>query len=83
MITNTWTTSSACSGADCLEAQYRTSSFSYGHGDCVEVALPEGRVLVRDTKDRARPPVKFTPAAWAAFTAGVRGREFEVGSVRV
>jgi hypothetical protein len=79
MTPNQWTTSSACSGADCLEAQYKTSSFSYGHGDCVEVALPEDVVLVRDTKDRARPPAAFSPAAWAAFTAGARGREFEVG----
>jgi hypothetical protein len=78
MIPNTWKTSSF-SGADCcLEAQYKTSSFSYGHGDCVEAALPADVVLVRDTKDRTRPPAAFSPAAWAAFTAGVRGREFEV-----
>ena len=94
MTPNTWTTSSACSGGDCLEAQYktssfcaagncleaayRTSSFSYGLGECVEVALPQDVVLVRDTKDRTRPPAEVTPAAWAAFVAGVRGREFEV-----
>lgn len=78
MTPNTWTTSSACSGGSCLEAQYKTSSFSYGLGECVEVAHPDGRVLVRDTKDRTRPAAEFTPTAWAAFVAGVRGREFEV-----
>jgi hypothetical protein len=76
MTPNEWKTSSF-SGADCcLEVQYKTSSFSYGHGDCIEVALPEDVVLVRDTKDRTRPPATFSSAAWAAFTAGCRRREF-------
>jgi hypothetical protein len=59
--------------------EYKTSSFCSG-ADCIEVAHAPGRVLVRDTKDRTRPPAEFSPAAWAAFTAGVRGREFAVAS---
>lgn len=76
MTPNEWTTSTHCSGGDCLEAQYRISSFCHT-GGCVEVARPDGHVLVRDTKDRTRPPAAFRPAEWAAFVAAVRGREFD------
>jgi hypothetical protein len=57
---------------------WRTSSFTGNNGNsCVEVAeLPEG-VAVRDTKDRSRAPHVHSPAAWAAFVAGVRTGAFE------
>ncbi|MFI5836002.1 DUF397 domain-containing protein [Micromonospora sp. NPDC051300] len=50
-------------------ARWRTASRSSNNGgDCVEVAdnLP-GRVLVRDSKDRAGGTLSFTPTAWRAF----------------
>ena len=51
---------------------WRTSSYSGGNGgQCVEVAA-SGRVLVRDTKDRAGAVLAFTPDAWQAFAAGIR-----------
>lgn len=58
---------------------WRTSSFSGGNGNsCVEVAfLPDGGVLVRDTKDRALAPHHYTAAEWDAFVAGVRAGEFD------
>ncbi len=58
---------------------WRTSSFSGDNGNsCVEVAfLPDGRVAVRDTKDRTLPPHRHSPAEWQAFVAGVRGGEFD------
>lgn len=59
--------------------RWRTSSFSNSDGgnNCVEVAfLPEGRVAVRDTKARSRPPHVHTAAAWAAFLSGVHSGEF-------
>lgn len=68
-------TSSYCAVGDCVEVGYKTSSFSGGAG-CVEVAMPAAEVLVRDTKDRTRPPIAFSPPAWAAFTAAVRTGEF-------
>jgi hypothetical protein len=57
---------------------WRTSSYSNGTGgDCVEVAdLPDG-VLVRDTKDRTRPPFHCTATAWDAFIRGVKLRQFD------
>ena len=58
---------------------WRKASSSNGNGgDCVEVAdLPGGGWLVRDTKDRTRPPLHCTDAAWHAFVEGVRAGEFE------
>lgn len=61
------------------EIGWRKSSFSGGNGGgCVEVAfLPDGRIAVRDTKDRSLPPHHYTPAEWDAFVAGVRAGEFD------
>ncbi|MDG4764345.1 DUF397 domain-containing protein [Solwaraspora sp. WMMD406] len=51
------------------ELKWRTSTRSGPNGGaCVEVAdnVP-GRVLVRDTKDRAGGVLTFAPASWSAF----------------
>lgn len=46
--------------------------------NCVNVAfLPDGRVLVRDSKDPDGPRLVFTPAEWEAFISGVKGGEFD------
>ena len=56
--------------------EWRRSSFS-NNGTCVEVAdLPDGRRLVRDSKDPAGPVLTFTPAEWTAFVLGVQAGEF-------
>lgn len=50
--------------------RWRKSSYSdNGGADCVEVGLgTEARsVLVRDTKDRLGPVLRFTPGAWRTF----------------
>jgi Domain of unknown function (DUF397) len=55
---------------------------SYSHAspasDCVEAGpcACGGDVLVRDTKDRAGPVLRFTPAEWAAFLDGAKAGEF-------
>ncbi|MEU1882057.1 DUF397 domain-containing protein [Streptosporangium sp. NPDC020072] len=42
-------------------------------GNCVEVArLSEGRVGVRDSKDRSGPALFFAPAGWSAFITTVK-----------
>lgn len=58
---------------------WQTSSYSSGQGgNCVEVApLPDGGRAVRDSKDPSGPALIFTPAEWAAFTAGVADGEFD------
>jgi hypothetical protein len=48
------------------------SSHSGSNGDCVEVAsLPE-TIMVRDTKDRTGPVLRFAPDAWRAFTDSLK-----------
>ncbi|MEV0725143.1 DUF397 domain-containing protein [Micromonospora purpureochromogenes] len=61
---------------DMTEPRWRTATRSSSNGgDCVEVAdnLP-GRVLVRDSKDRAGGMLSFSPAAWRAFLTDAKGR---------
>lgn len=51
---------------------WRKSGYSGGNGgQCVEVAA-SGRVLVRDTKDRAGAVLAFGPDAWRQFAAKVK-----------
>jgi hypothetical protein len=47
---------------------WRKSSYSgNGGGECIEVADDDSRVLVRDTKDRNGPVLRFTADAWERF----------------
>lgn len=66
---------------DLTGAHWRKSSFSGSGGSgggCVEVAfLPDGRVAVRDSKDRSLTPHAYTPPQWANFLAAVRVGEFD------
>ncbi|NMO57598.1 DUF397 domain-containing protein [Actinoplanes sp. TBRC 11911] len=63
---------------DLSGAQWRTSSRSGSTGNCVEVAITEDGVAVRDTKDRTKPPHIFTRREWTAFISGVKGGEFDL-----
>ncbi|WP_078891405.1 DUF397 domain-containing protein [Streptomyces sp. NRRL S-350] len=56
----------------------RTSSFSQNNGNCVEVAsFPEGGRVLTDSKRPDRNDLRFTPAEWKAFIAGVKAGEFD------
>ena len=49
-----------------------------GSAGCVEVATVDGRVGVRDTKDRGGPILVFNHEEWKAFLAGARDGDFDL-----
>jgi hypothetical protein len=67
-------------GTDCVEVGHRWRKSSHsgnGGANCVEVGAraDADRVLVRDTKDRGGPVLRFSPAAWGRFAAQVKSGE--------
>lgn len=58
---------------------WKKSSHSSGNGNCVEVAVLDGAILLRDSKDPQGPVLTFTRDEWAAFVAGTQGGEFGLG----
>ena len=62
-----------CTEVACLGGvTWRKSSRSSATGACTEVASLGAGVAVRDSKDPAGPALLFSPAAWRAFTDGLR-----------
>jgi len=49
-----------------------------GVNGCVEVAFADGRIAVRDSKDRNGPVLVFTPHEWSAFVGGAQDGEFDL-----
>jgi hypothetical protein len=59
--------------ADCVEvATWRKASFSGSQAECVEVADTTDLILIRDTTNRAGSTLEVSPAAWRAFTGGLK-----------
>lgn len=53
------------------------SSYSGSQGgNCVEVAGAQGRVLVRDTKDREGKTLAFTAELWREFAAQLKAGRY-------
>ncbi|HEX7661000.1 MAG TPA: DUF397 domain-containing protein [Pseudonocardiaceae bacterium] len=50
------------------ETNWRTSSYSSGNGQCVEVAHHSVQVAVRDSKKPQAGLLAFQPAHWLLFT---------------
>lgn len=44
-----------------------------GNNACVELATTPGAILVRDSKNRAARPLRFSRTEWRAFLAGLAG----------
>jgi hypothetical protein len=56
-----------------IDLRWRKSSYSgNGGGNCVGVAGHGSRVLVRDTKDRVGPILRFSPETWRRFAEQVK-----------
>jgi hypothetical protein len=59
--------------ADGCATRWRTSSFSGGGNQCVEVAgLLNGGVGVRDSKNRGAGMIRVSAAAWTTFMASIK-----------
>jgi hypothetical protein len=61
---------------DLSRAEWRKSSYS-GTNGCVEVAVADDGIAVRDSKDPGGPVLRYDAHEWEAFLAGVRNGEFE------
>ena len=58
---------------------WRKSSRSGNETGCVETAfLADGRVAIRDSKDRTGPALVYTPREWDAFLKGAKDGEFDL-----
>jgi Domain of unknown function (DUF397) len=57
--------------------QWRKSS-RCGSDGCVEVAISNNRVFVRNSKDRGSTHLVFEAAEWRAFLAGAQNHEFDI-----
>jgi len=67
------------SDPDLTGADWRKSRHSTEEAGCVETAfLADGRVAVRDSKDRGGPALVYTPREWRAFVAGAKDGEFDL-----
>lgn len=58
------------------EILWRKSSYSEQSGNCLELAVLEGRILLRESDDPGI-VVTTTPAKLAAFLAGAKAGEFD------
>jgi len=54
---------------------WRKSSFSES-GNCVEIAIQEESVLIRDSKDRNGAVLSVSSSAWREFTHAIRSNYF-------
>lgn len=54
------------------DVTWRTSSYSGGQGNCVEIANTPENIQVRDTKDRPGGALTVSLPQWNAFLTKVR-----------
>ena len=61
-------------------AIWKKSSRSNGNGgnNCVEVAVLDTAIAVRDSKSPTGPALIFTHAEWEAFVGGAKDGEFDL-----
>ncbi|CQR62826.1 DUF397 domain-containing protein [Streptomyces leeuwenhoekii] len=59
-----------------MDMRWRKSSYSEQSGNCLEIAVVDGQVLVRESDD-PDVVVRTTRAKLAAFLAGAKAGEFD------
>jgi hypothetical protein len=59
------------------ERPFRKASDS-GNLGCVEVAITDGAIGVRDSKDQTGTVLDFTPHEWRIFVGAVKRGEFDI-----
>jgi hypothetical protein len=47
-------------------------------GTCVEVALSDENIILRDSKNKEGPTLTFQPSEWNAFLNGVKSGKFDL-----
>jgi hypothetical protein len=55
-----------------MTGDWRTSSYTGGNGNCVEVAGTARTVIVRDTKDRDGALLSIPASVWRQFTNSLK-----------
>jgi uncharacterized protein DUF397 len=64
---------------DLTGVTWRRSSRSAKRKGCVEAAfLADGRVAIRDSKNRSGPALVYTAHEWDAFLTGAKDGEFDL-----
>jgi len=59
------------------ERNWRTSSYSGGQGNCVQVGTAKHALAIRDSADPAGPELKVSPEQWQTFL-----RQLKTGAQR-
>ncbi|NEY35359.1 DUF397 domain-containing protein [Streptomyces sp. PRKS01-65] len=59
-----------------MDMRWRKSSYSEQSGNCLEIAVVDGQVLVRESDDPGV-VIRTTRAKLAAFLAGAKAGEFD------
>lgn len=60
------------------DEDFRVSSFTASGTSCVAVAMGDGLIGVRDSKNPDGPVLLFNDKEWRAFLNGVKAGEFEL-----
>lgn len=56
---------------------WHKSTYSGSNGCCVEVAVTDRGVAVRDSKDPDGARLRFEPEAWTRFLLGLKSGDFD------
>lgn len=56
---------------------WRKAKRSMNAGNCAEVAARAGVVVVRDSKDRYGPVLRYSASSWRSFLAAARTGDFD------